>query len=64
MRLKLQWLKTKLILLITWLSIQVKVRYLYWFVDHDEWKYEGDLDKASRILRKFRGVKEDEPEES
>ena len=51
-------------LLVNWLSIQVKVRYLYWFVDHDEWKYEGDLDKASRILRKFRGVKEDESEES
>ena len=28
---------------------------MYWFVDHDEWKYEGDLDDANRIMREFRG---------
>lgn len=28
---------------------------MYWFVDHDEWKYEGDLDEASHIMREFRG---------
>lgn len=28
---------------------------MYWFVDHDEWKYEGDLDEANRIIREFRG---------
>ena len=28
---------------------------MYWFVDHDEWKYEGDLDEANHIMREFRG---------
>ena len=55
MKLKLQWLKTKLTLLVNWLSIQIRVRYMYWFVDHDEWKYEGDLDEANHIMREFRG---------
>nr|DAS59339.1 MAG TPA: hypothetical protein [Caudoviricetes sp.] len=28
---------------------------MYWFVDHDEWRYEGDLDEANHIMRKIRG---------
>lgn len=31
---------------------------MYWFVDHDEWRYEGDLDKANHIMREFRGGEE------
>ena len=55
MRLKLEWFLTKLTLLIRWLTIHLKIRYMYWFVDHDEWRYEGDLDEANHIMREFRG---------
>lgn len=50
----------KLALLIQWLTIHVKVKYMYWFMDHDEWRYEGDLDEANHIMRKIIGEEQNE----
>lgn len=54
MMLKIQWLLTKLKLLMQWLIISLKVRFQYWFVDRDEWLYEGELDRANKIMKEFR----------
>ena len=37
-----------------WLTISLKIRFQYWFVDRDEWLYEGELDRANKIMKEFR----------